>query len=89
MSSVAVRVLSTVNAPYGTALSAEQLATRIADPISADHFDPSAFSFFSEVDEELQHAFLHEMHIDASIAIDLAKRFSALAGYDLPLAKAA
>jgi hypothetical protein len=89
MSLVAVKVLSTVNAPYGTSLSAEQLASRIADPASADIFDASAFSFFSDVDESLQHAFLDEMHVDPAIASELAKKFSALAGYTLPLARAA
>ncbi|AVA25699.1 hypothetical protein ACXHXG_24115 [Rhizobium sp. LEGMi198b] len=89
MSIVAVKVLSTVNAPYGTALSAEQLASKISDPASADYFDPSAFSFFSEVDEGLQNLFLDEMHIDRVIASDLARKFSVLAGYTLPLARVA
>ncbi|AWI62372.1 hypothetical protein AB395_00006749 (plasmid) [Sinorhizobium fredii CCBAU 45436] len=89
MSIVAVKVLSTVNAPYGTALSAEQLASKISDPASAVDFDPSAFSFFSEVNEDLQNSFLDEMHVDPSIAANLAREFSALAGYLLPLARAA
>ena len=88
MSIVAVKVLSTVNAPYGTALSAEQLASKISDPASAEAFDPSAFSFYSEVDEDLQNSFLNEMHIDQKIASDVARKFSALAGYTLPLARA-
>ncbi|NOV20865.1 hypothetical protein E5S70_33365 [Ensifer adhaerens] len=89
MSLVAVKVLSTVNAPYGTKLSAEQLASKISDPASAVNFDASAFSFFSEVDENLQISFLGEMHVDPAIASDLARKFSALAGYPLPLARAA
>lgn len=89
MSIVAVKVLSTVNAPYGTTLSAEQLASKISDPTSADYFDPSAFSFFSEVDVGLQNSFLNEMHVDPVIASKLAQRFSELAGYPLPLARAA
>jgi hypothetical protein len=88
MSIVAVKVLSTVNAPYGTAFSAEQLATKISDPASADCFDQAAFAFFSEVAEGLQNSFLDEMHIDPSIASDLARKFSDLAGYTLPLARA-
>lgn len=71
MSIVAVKVLSTVNAPYGTTLSAEQLASKISDPASAVSFDPSAFSFFSEVDESLQISFLDEMHVDPMAASDL------------------
>ena len=89
MSIVAVKVLSTVNAPYGTTLSAEQLAAKISDPASAVSFEPSAFSFFSEVDESLQISFLDEMHVDPMAASDLARKFSALAGYPLPLARAA
>nr|WP_234841468.1 hypothetical protein [Sinorhizobium meliloti] len=83
MSIVAVKVLSTVNAPYGTTLSAEQLAAKISDPTSAVSFDPSAFSFFSEVNESLQISFLDEMHVDPMAASDLARKFSALAGYPL------
>ncbi len=89
MSVVAVKVLATVNAPYGTALSAEQLASKISDPASVDLFDPSAFCFFSEVYEGLQYSFLDEMCVDPMIACELARKFSALAGYPLPLARAA
>ncbi|PLU63311.1 hypothetical protein BMJ21_27105 [Sinorhizobium medicae] len=87
MSIVAVKVLSTVNAPYGTTLSTEQLASKISDPASAVSFDPSAFSFFSEVDESIQISFLDEMHVDPTAASDLARKFSLLAGYPLPLAR--
>lgn len=54
MSSVAIKVLSTVNAPYGTYLSPEQLASKISDFASVENFDASAFSFYSEVKAELQ-----------------------------------
>ena len=86
MSSVAVKVLSTVNAPYGTNLSADQLAAKISDPVSVENFDPSAFSFYSEVDAGLQSSFLDEMHIDHSAASEIAQKFSALAGYSMALA---
>ena len=86
MSSVAIKVLSTVNAPYGTNLSAEQLAAKISDPASVENLDPSAFSFYSEVDEGLQNSFLNEMHIDRSEASEIARKFSALAGYSMALA---
>lgn len=89
MSILAIMVLSTVNAPYGTSLSAEQLAAKISDPESVTHCDPAAFSFYSEVEEGLQNSFLQEMHIDPHIAADVAQRFSAVAGYTLPLARAA
>lgn len=89
MSEISIKVLATVNAPYGTTLSAEQLASKISDPASADQFDPSAFSFFSEVEEGLQNSFLDEMQIDPAIASGVARKFSVLAGYTLPLARAA
>ncbi|MDW9357491.1 hypothetical protein GOA97_18570 [Sinorhizobium meliloti] len=89
MSIVAVKVLSTVNAAYGTTLSAEQLASKISDPAGAVSFDRSAFSFFSEADESLQISFPDEMHVDPTAASDLGRKFSVLAGYPLPLARAA
>lgn len=86
MQSVAAKVLSTVNAPYGTSLSAEQLAQKIADAKSVDRFDASAFAFYSEVDRALQEAFLVEMGIDIDTAALIARKFSELAGYKLALA---
>lgn len=86
MQSVAAKVLSTVNAPYGTSLSAEQLAQKIASPTSVDAFDASAFAFYSEVDREIQEAFLVEMKIDMDTAALIARKFSKLAGYTLALA---
>lgn len=86
MSSVAITVLSTVNAPYGTNLSAEQLALKISDPASVQNFDASAFSFYSEVDVDLQNQFLDEMGVDHSVASQIAQGYSNLAGYSLALA---
>ncbi|SPL62607.1 hypothetical protein [Ochrobactrum soli] len=88
MTFVAMTVLATVNAPYGTSLSAEQLASKLADPVSANDFDVSAFAFFSDVSEDLQHSFLNEMHINLADATVVAQKFSDMAGYELPLAKA-
>lgn len=85
MTSVAAAVLSTVNAPYGTSLSASDLAAIISDQASAERCDPSAFAFFSEVDPGLQRAFIVEMELDFGAALELACRFSELAGYSLPL----
>ena len=89
MTFVTTTVLATVNAPYGTSLSAEQLALKLADPASADHYDASAFAFFSDVSESLQHAFLDEMHVCIADASFVAQPFSDMAGYKLPLARAA
>jgi hypothetical protein len=88
MTSVAITVLSTVNASYGTRLSAEQLASKLADPASADHCDVFAFAFFSDVGEALQLSFLDEMHISLADASIVAQKFSDMAGYQLPLARA-
>ncbi len=86
MSSVAVKVLSTVNASYGTALTAEELAAKVSDPVSVENCDASAFSFYSEVSADLQHRFLDEMGIDHAVAAEIAQKFSQLAGYPLALA---
>ena len=64
MSRVAIKVLTTVTAPYGGSLSAHDLAGRIADPGSAERCDPLVFAFFSEVSPGLQQAFIDEMHVD-------------------------
>ena len=87
MTDVALLVLSTVSAHYGKALSAEQLAAKIIDPDSAANADPSAFSFLLEVDEGLQRACIDEMKLDVFAASRVAQEFSALAGYDLSLAR--
>jgi hypothetical protein len=86
MHNVSATVLSTVNAPYGTALTADELATILQDPASVERFDASAFAFFSEVSEYLQRAFITEMGLDATEVAENARRFAELAGYDLPLA---
>ncbi|MCF1485704.1 MULTISPECIES: hypothetical protein [Rhizobium/Agrobacterium group] len=85
MSSVAFKVLSTVNAPYGTDLSAAQLASKIADFASVENVDASAFSFYSEVKADLQQQFLDEMGIDKEVAFEMAQTFLQLAGYPLAL----
>jgi len=86
MSSVTIKVLSTVNAPYGTNLSVEQLASKISGVASVENFDASASAFYSEVEADLQHQFLNEMGIDHGAASEIAQKFSQLAGYPLALA---
>ena len=56
-----------------------------ATPAGADDYDPSAFAFFSEVEEHIQRAFIVGTGVDEEIALRLADRFSELAGYNLPL----
>lgn len=86
MSSAAVHVLTTVNAPYGTNISAHQLATLIADPRSADNVVAAVFAFFSEVPVQAQKQFIADMGVDAEKACQVAGALSRLSGYVLPLA---
>lgn len=86
MTNVAKKVLTTVNAPYGVKLSAHQLADMIVDPASAEVFDASVFSFFSEVKPTLQMAFVEDMGLDESAVHHVASAFSEKCGYGLALA---
>jgi len=86
MNSVATQVLATVNAPYGADLSTYQLATMIADPKSAIDCVAPVFAFFSEVSPDMQKQFITAMKVDASKVANVARAFSELSGYTLPLA---
>ena len=79
-------VLVTVNAPYGTSVSAVELAEKISSDKSASAFDCAAFTFFSEVTPDQQKSFISDMGLDLSTVGAVASAFSKLAGYDLPLA---
>lgn len=83
---VVSKVMATVNAPYGVEVTPAQLAASIANPDSAATFDHAAFAFLSEVSVKLQQAFIDTMAVDAAQVAVVATRFSALAGYKLPLA---
>ena len=84
--SIASTVLTTVNAPYGAALTAGQLADKIASLDSVAEYDCSAFAFFTDVSPVQQHAFVEAMGLDAVMVAAVAKGFAELAGYDLALA---
>ena len=86
MTNTAMKVLTTVNAPYGANLSACQLADKIADPKSASIFDASVFAFFSEVKPFLQKAFIHDMGVDEAKVQYVAGVFAAKSGFHLALA---
>lgn len=86
MTNMAMKVLTTVNAPYGANLSVHQLADKIADPNSASAFDASVFAFFSEVKPLLQKAFIHEMNVDEAKVQHVAGMFAAKSGFSLALA---
>lgn len=80
------QVLTTVNAPYGTDLSAHQLASMIADPKSAGDYNAPVFAFFSEVPPALQKEFIKDMGVDQEQACKVAGQLSEASGYALPLA---
>ena len=86
MASVAAKVMSTVSAPYGVLVTSTQLAEKIADSKSVDTFDCSVFAFLSEVSPKLQQSFIDEMGVSKDAVTQVAKKFSVLAGFQLPLA---
>jgi hypothetical protein len=83
---IASKILTTVNAPFGVKASAWSLAKSIADMKSVEDCDGPTFTFFSDVNPELQKAFIAEMSVDADKVANVAAGFSKLAGYNLPLA---
>lgn len=84
--STAVKILATINAPYGADMNAFELAHAIADMSSVDSFNACVFSFFSEIAPSLQEAFIAEMGADKDAVAAVAAGFEKLAGYPLPLA---
>lgn len=86
MASVVSKVMATVNASYQVAVTHTELATKIANPESASTFDAAVFAFLSEVHPGLQTEFLKEMGVDIADVSKVAKAYSDVAGYSLPLA---
>lgn len=86
MSKITAQVVATVNGPYRTKQSAQQLAALITDPSSALKHNASAFAFFSEIAPAVQLAFIAEMDVDVAKVKAVARQFSDVAGYPLPLA---
>lgn len=86
MASVAAKVMSTVSAPYRVLVTPAQLAEKIADINSAEACDCSVFAFLSEVSPKLQQSFIDEMGVSRDAVAQVARKFSDLAGYKLPLA---
>lgn len=78
-------VISTVTTSNGGSITAEELAMRIVEPSSARDYDPYAFSFFSDVWLKQQLTFIEEMNVDLVSAILVAREFSKLAGWEMPL----
>lgn len=86
MTPTASKILGTVNAPYSANLSACQLADAISNVAAAQAAMGPAFSFFSEVDPDLQNSFVKEMGLSASKVHGVATFIQA--GCPFPLALA-
>lgn len=80
-------VITTVTAACGSSITAEDLAVRIVDPSTALSGDPYALGFFSDVWLKQQIDFIQEMNVDLVSAILVAREFTKLVGWDMPLGK--
>lgn len=78
-------VITTVAKTCGGSITAEDLAVRIADPSTALSSDPYALCYFSDVWLKQQLAFIQEMDVDLVSAILVAREFTKLAGWEMPL----
>src|SRR3546814_18813959 len=78
MANAVTQVLTTVNAPYGAAVSAHQLAAMIVDLKSAIDCNAPVFAFFSEVPLNVQEQLMAAMGVDASQASQVADKNSEL-----------
>ena len=78
-------VLTTVNAPYGTSLGSADIVLCITQARDTDEIDVAVFAFLSDVDARLQLGFLREADIPLEGVLEVAYRYSRLAGYRLPL----
>lgn len=79
-------IVTTVDAPYGTELTAAELARRLVDPESVSDFDPCVFAFLSEIKPALQDSFVEEMRIDRNAVREVAEGFAERCGFPLFLA---
>ena len=79
-------VLMTVNAPYCKQLSAEQLAHCLKDTEAAMDAPGHMWSFFGDVDPELQYEFAAQFGISREQVVQAAKSFASKSGGAYPLA---
>jgi hypothetical protein len=79
-------VLMTVNAPHAKQLSAQELAHCLLDPVAAMDVPGHMFSFFGEVEPELQYEFAAQFGISPQQVVQAAKIFAAKSGGSYPLA---
>ena len=86
MTWVASLILGSVNAPYGTSLSACDLADIISEIDAARLAMGPAFSFFSEISPGLQVSFVEEMGLPKSKVQEVARYLQSLCPFPLALA---
>jgi hypothetical protein len=79
-------VLMTVNAPYCKQLSAEQLAHCLKDTEAAMDAPGHMWSFFGDVDPELQYEFAAQFGISREQVVQAARSFANKSGGAYPLA---
>jgi hypothetical protein len=79
-------VLSTVNAPHSTKLTARQLADCLLDQEKARAMPGHMSVFFGEVDPALQLDFASQFGIAKAALAASAKAFGAYSGQSYPLA---
>lgn len=79
-------VLSVVNNNYKTTIDSNTLAKKLKKSSVID-IDCHVSSFFSDLSIHLQYAFISEMKIPLESVERLAREYSKLCGYLLPLAK--
>ena len=82
----AILVLTTVNAPYSTPLSAKELANCLLNPAAALTVPGHMSSFFGEVEPALQEDFASLCGISKPQLVAAAKAFSEQSGEPYPLA---
>lgn len=81
-----VLVLTTVNAPYSTQLSAQELVHCLLDHAAAKAVPGHMSSFFGDVKPDLQTAFADYFGISHAELAAAAKAFSDYSGEHYPLA---
>ena len=86
MTPLASKILSTVNAPYGTSLSACQLAACISDLGEMQKAFGPTFAFYTEVKPEDQLAFIKEMDVCKKGTKTVAQHIADKVPYPIALA---
>lgn len=79
-------VMTTVNAPYSTKLSAQELAYYLKNPQAAKAVPGHMSSFFADVQPGLQYGFAALFAISGVQLEEAAKAFSTYSGATYPLA---